>query len=210
MNPKRRKTRKSEEKEARLEQAAKEVSQSVRDVYRKLASALHPDRETDPVTQKQRTEQMQRVNQAYEAGDLLTLLNIQLEVEQIDADHLTSLSAERLAHYNMILKDQLNELKGEVNALIAPFMSLVPYRSNLTPDKVDSALSDEIARIGADIKQIRQDIEDLQDPANLSIALKQMQKQQTDAYEDEFAELEFLMSLMETDTPQPKRRTRKR
>jgi curved DNA-binding protein CbpA len=42
----------------------------VREVFRKLASELHPDRETDPAEHARKTELMQRVNQAYKAGDL--------------------------------------------------------------------------------------------------------------------------------------------
>jgi hypothetical protein len=39
---------------------------------------------------------MQRVSQAYEATDPLTLLGLQLEIEQIDATHLSSAGAWRL------------------------------------------------------------------------------------------------------------------
>ena len=56
-------------------QAALEASQSVRDVYRKLVSALHPDREADGAERERKTALMQRANQAYERNDLLELLD---------------------------------------------------------------------------------------------------------------------------------------
>ena len=64
---------------------------------------------------------MQRVNQAYDANDLLTLLGLQLEIEQIDAAHLSSISAERLAHYNQILSEQLTQLEAELASVIEPY-----------------------------------------------------------------------------------------
>lgn len=202
----RRKSRKAEEAEARREQAAKEVSQSVRDVYRKLASALHPDRETDVVARERKTEQMQRVNQAYEAGDLLALLNLQLEIEQIDASHLASLSKQRQAHYNQVLSEQLAELKTEVAMIIHPFAHLVPHSRNITPDTVDRALSAHIAELGHALKQIKVDLEDFKDAKKLGAALKDYH---LDDGMDEFEELSFLMdAFASSDSTHPKKRRR--
>jgi len=69
---------------AQRDQAAQGGTRAVREVFRKLASELHPDRETDPAEHARKTELMQRVNQTYKAGDLLALLELQLSIEQID------------------------------------------------------------------------------------------------------------------------------
>ncbi len=58
----------------RKAQETREASQSVRDIYRKLASALHPDREADPTERQRKTGLIQRANQAYERNDLLECL----------------------------------------------------------------------------------------------------------------------------------------
>ena len=50
---------------------------------------------------------MQRVNQAYEADNLLGLLNIQLEIERVDMEQLSSFTPERMQHYNHVLRQQL-------------------------------------------------------------------------------------------------------
>jgi hypothetical protein len=55
-------------RETLRDEAAQGGTQAVREVFRKLVSELHPDRETDPAEHARDTELMQRVNQAYKAG----------------------------------------------------------------------------------------------------------------------------------------------
>ena len=99
----------------RKESEAQLATQSVREIYRKLASALHPDRETDPVERVVKTGLMQKANQAYAANDLLALLELQLQIEQVDAGHIATASAQRVRHYNKVLAEQLAELKAEID-----------------------------------------------------------------------------------------------
>ncbi|NWD47040.1 molecular chaperone DnaJ [Pseudomonas gingeri] len=106
----------------RAEKDEQQASQSVREVFRKLASALHPDRETDAGERERKTALMQRVNQAYGERDLLALLQLQLEVEQINADDINALPADRLKHYNRVLSEQLGELNIEVQLREFAFM----------------------------------------------------------------------------------------
>ncbi|PKO93700.1 MAG: hypothetical protein CVU16_04940 [Betaproteobacteria bacterium HGW-Betaproteobacteria-10] len=197
-----RKTAKQEAAELKKEEAAKKVSQTVRDVYRKLASALHPDRESDPVAREQKTGQMQRVNQAYQAGDLLTLLNLQFEIEQIDTAHLASLSGERLTHYNQVLREQLAELKAEVEALTAPFKEHFEWQRNFTPQDVDRKMSADIISAQRDLKEIREDLERLQNPAELKPFIEEMQ------IEPEFADDSLLNIFLDSIAPPPPRQKR--
>ncbi len=106
--------RKKSAAQQRREDEAQLATQSVREVFRKLASVLHPDRETDPALRESKTAMMQRANQAYAANDLLTLLELQLEIEQVDAGHVQGASPQRLKHYNKVLAELLTELKAEV------------------------------------------------------------------------------------------------
>jgi hypothetical protein len=98
----------------RREAEAQQATQSVREIYRKLASSLHPDRETDERERAAKTELMQRVNQAYAAGDLLALLELQLRIEQIDASHVATASESRLKHYPQGLAEQRAELLQDI------------------------------------------------------------------------------------------------
>ena len=97
----------------------------MREVFRKLVSELHPDRETDPVEYARKTEAMQRVNQAYKAGDLLALLEMQLRIEQIDPAALAGLAEERLRHYIHVLEEQSRRLRDELAEFVAPFARMV-------------------------------------------------------------------------------------
>lgn len=92
-----------------------DLQASVRDIYRKLVRDLHPDRETDPSERERKTALMQRINQAYEAGDLLTLLELQFQLEQLDPAKLAQLSAERLKHYTAVLREQLKTVREQLS-----------------------------------------------------------------------------------------------
>ena len=105
----------------RRDAEAQQATQSVREIYRKLASALHPDREPDEAQRQAKTELMQRVNQAYAANDLLALLELQLQIEQVDASHIANASAERVKHYNKVLAEQLDGLRFEIERVEIDF-----------------------------------------------------------------------------------------
>jgi len=111
---KRKKTPRQLAAEAREQVEQAELSLSIREVYRKLASALHPDRETDPQERERKTTLMQRVNQAYSKNSLLQLLELQLELEHIDQSVINNIGEDRLKHYNKILKEQVGELDHEI------------------------------------------------------------------------------------------------
>jgi hypothetical protein len=99
---------------ARKAQEQQQASLSVREIYRKLASSLHPDREADPLQRERKTELMQQINVAYQQADLLALLTLQMEVEQLNAASLAQLPEARLKHYNHVLKEQQQTLKSEL------------------------------------------------------------------------------------------------
>lgn len=146
--------RKPSAQERQAQAAAQQASQSVRAVYRKLASALHPDRESDPAERARKTVLMQRANQAYADQQLLELLQLQLEIEHIDAAHLARASEERLQHYRHLLTVQLQELQAEVQSLRAQLLPWLPGSSK--PSALRKLLR-------AHLQQLRQDSLHLQD-----------------------------------------------
>ena len=149
-------------------QAAREASQSVREIFRKLASALHPDREADPVERERKTKLMQRANQAYQNNDLLELLSLQIEIEQIDSEHLTNVTDERLLHYNQVLKEQLGQLQAEVDECTAPIRAPLQFMSGsakLTPTVAMKMLDDEVRRLRGALAGFEREMESLRDPA---------------------------------------------
>lgn len=137
------------------EQAAKP---SVRAVYRKLASSLHPDREQDPQARARKTALMQRVNQAYAADDLLALLELQWEVEQLDAARMAQLQDAHLQRYSLVLQEQLQQLQQAVRdseAELAQMLGLNP-RQRHAPHKFPKLLRQYIQSLQQQVAQLQQ------------------------------------------------------
>ena len=158
--PRRKKSAKAIVRETLRDEAAQGATRAVREVFRKLVSELHPDRETDPAEHARKTELMQRVNQAYKAGDLLALLELQLSIEQIDLKDLAGLAEERLRHYIHVLEDQSRRLRDELAEFIAPFamaMGESPTRK-LSPAIVQRALEADIREIQVLVRTLEADL----------------------------------------------------
>jgi hypothetical protein len=167
----RKKTPKQEARAQAAKTEADQTSLSIREVYRKLASALHPDREPDLQERARKTALMQRVNQAYDKKDLLQLLELQLELEHIDAHAIAALSEDRLKHFNKILSDQLRELMQEIMPIelaLREQLQMEPYL-RLTPQAVIPLLERDVAELRRDIPKLEQE---LLVPQNL-VAFKQ-------------------------------------
>lgn len=179
-------------REARLQAEAQQVSQSIREVFRKLASTLHPDKEADPDERVRKTELMQRVNVAYSNNDLLQLLELQLEIEQIDQQAINAISADRLKHYNKVLKEQAAELQQELDIVEMSFrtrFNLSAYGA-LSPTMAFNMLERDIVQIRQDIAGLKEDVESFQDPRNLKRWLKAHKLIRRPAFEpDPFSEM---------------------
>jgi hypothetical protein len=159
----RRKSAAEQRREAEVQQAA----QSMREIFRKLASALHPDREPDEGQRRAKTALMQRVNQAYAANDLLALLELQLQVEQIDASHIANAGASRLKHYNKVLDEQLDELRLEIHRLEMEWRMEfgVDPLGAVQPHKLHSVLEHTRSQWRAELAQMQRDTRMLADTA---------------------------------------------
>jgi hypothetical protein len=199
---------KAEAARAQREQAAREVGQSLRDVYRKLVSALHPDREPDADARQRKTLLMQRVNQAYDGNDLLTLLGLQLEIEQIDAAHLSSVPPQRLAHYNQILREQLAGLESELERCLQPFRDSIRWQQSrpLTVAAVDHHFSAGIAQLRSAVRQLHEDLVAFRDPTTLRDSLKHYEPEQEI---DDPGDLAALIDILQTAARAPRGRSRR-
>jgi hypothetical protein len=153
-------------REAQQQAEAEQVSRSIREVYRKLASVLHPDREADAQERARKTALMQRVNQAYDNNNLLLLLELQLELEHIDQNAIGNIGDEKLKHYNKVLREQVADLDREVAETetrfamqygLSPFIELSP-RTALDDLAMDIAeLENAIRRLEADLAVLADD-----------------------------------------------------
>jgi hypothetical protein len=167
-------------KEAEQEAQQAELSQSVREVYRKLASALHPDRESDSIERERKTALMQRVNQAYARNNLLELLELQLELEHIDQDALKNISQDRLKHYNAILKEQIQELDAEIAHVEMDFKERFNYSpfERVSPKSIMITIKQDIAAMREDIHLLETYLLRMfDDPKKLKVWLKQIKRE---------------------------------
>ena len=187
---KRRKRKKSARqlaKEARIEQEEQNISKSIQEVYRKLAASLHPDLETDLEEKERKTKLMQQVNVAYKEKNLLRLLELQLELEHIDQEHLNGLAEEKIQHFNKILQNQLKELEEEIHLVeyqaktVSGCMPFAP----LKPEQLLKKLDDDILDVKDDVDRIKADIEEFSTATRLKEFLKtyKMPKPQDDVFD---------------------------
>jgi len=178
----RKKTAKQLAKEARAEADAQRLNQTLREIYRKLASALHPDRETDPRERERKTVLMQRINQAYAKKNLLQLLELQLEVEHIGENVISSLDDDKLRHFNAILKEQIGELKLELAHVHSAFCArfgVDPF-SGTKPETLLRHLQQEIFSVRQDNVELEQDLALLDRPKGAKAWLKKLRARARD------------------------------
>lgn len=162
----------------RQAQAAQQVSHSLRDVYRKLASALHPDREPDAQQRQRKTLLMQQANQAYADGNLLALLELQLGADQVDTRRLAALDGHRLQHHIAVLEDQLGQLQSAARRLEARFRAAVglPPGTGLQPRKADRLISSQAQQLREELQLLRRQTRVLLDVESTRRWLKDQRK----------------------------------
>ena len=172
----RKKNAKTLEREAKAAKENQEISQSIKEVYRQLVKTLHPDREADHDERLRKTALMQKINAAYDKHDLITLLQMQLEIEQIDQNCINSISIEKIKHYNSVLKNQLQEIKQEVYFVRESFhMEFnVPVFAALSPDRIILQIKKDINEITVEIKHLINDLKLWEDNNNLKEYLKRL------------------------------------
>ena len=166
--------RKTSAAAGRQAEEEKRLAQSVRDIFRKLASALHPDRETDPAERDRKTGLMQRANVAYASNDLLGLLELQFEVDQIDATKLDTLGEARIKQYNKMLAKQVDEVRLEIGEFEhwLQYVMHVSARGKITPALMERSLTEEIKTFKMKVEGIEQDLQDFKDVKVLKAFLK--------------------------------------
>ena len=147
-------------------QEQEDADSVLRQVYRQLASALHPDRERDPAEQQRKTALMSEANAAYARQDLMALLHLQLRIAQADSQDLLQQPEERIAAMTRLLKQQAAELESELMArqqhLQQEFElefyqqpSAATLRRQLEQQEKD--LKDELAFMEEDLQEVQDD-----------------------------------------------------
>ena len=168
-----RRQRQARERVAQAE--ARDTAVPLREVYRRLASQLHPDREPDPAERERKTGLMQRVNRAYEAGQLLELLEIQQALATAESKRLALMNDEAVARYNRLLESQLADLQSQWRAeqqRLATAFGL-PSHPTLTAASFEADLRARKQSLVAAQKGLRQLLQALEAPGALREWLRQ-------------------------------------
>lgn len=155
-------------KQKLAEQDDVDAGRALREIYRKLASALHPDRETDEIERLRKTALMKQANAAYEKKDLLALLQLQLAAEQINPSSMTAVAQDKLRHFNRVLKEQASSLQSQLrSAEQALRMELgLDMYTRIAPGALQAALRQQVQGINAQIQFMQRDLQAIQnDPA---------------------------------------------
>jgi hypothetical protein len=170
---------KAQKRENKAEQRLRESKQakttrSVRSVYMELVKSFHPDLETDEAERKRKTGIMQEITEAYQEGRLLSLLKLQMEIEQIDRDKLESLDKNQLNYFNRILSQQAAELEQQKIALQMQISAIcgLPYQHANSLVTVISKFNTNLNELRTEIKNIKALVKHWQTPSQLKAYLK--------------------------------------
>ena len=165
--------RKKSPKQKQVEQEELDAHSALRTIYRKLASALHPDRESDPAERLRKTALMVRVNAANDSKDLLTLLRLQLEIDQIDPSSVGAMADNKLCSFNRMLKSQLKELQEEYRETIGRIhMAFDLGFGDVNAKSLMHSLRQQTQRLQDTVEVLGHDLLFVQDDKNLKKWIK--------------------------------------
>lgn len=152
-----------------------DAKSAIRTVFRQLASALHPDRETDEQERLRKTALMSEVNAAYEKNDLSTLLRLQMQLTQGHANSTARLADAQLIAMASLLKEQVAALEDDLDQLQNRLSRelCVPVRA----DADEAVLLQSLQRMQADERHVADslvaDLRRIQNDAELKRWLKE-------------------------------------
>jgi len=155
-----------------------DAKSAIRTIFRQLASALHPDRESDEQERLRKTALMSEVNAAYEKNDLTTLLRLQMLVTQLNPKNTSGtarMTDDKLIAMSLLLKEQVAALEDDLDQLESRLSRelCVPVRADVD----EAALSESLQRIQADQRHsadsLAADLRRIQNDAELKRWLKE-------------------------------------
>jgi hypothetical protein len=142
---------------------------TLRNLFRQLASALHPDREPDPEQRLRKTALMSAANAAYGRKDLVALMRLQGQAELADPHAVSRLTDDRLAALTLLLKQQVADLERERAArqqrLADEFDLLAGQVPN--PNSLKQQLLRDVNALETTVAVLARDLEQVQTTAGL-------------------------------------------
>lgn len=149
---------KFKKQQEKREEASILVEQSIKKVYLKIASSIHPDREQDEAKKIEKTVLFQRANEAYEQQDLFFLLKMQIQVEQDVAPTKKDLSDETIKFYKQALNAQSQKLQSQIDDIIHALVWSEKAKITVKKAKGRLNIADLYKQIDADTSVIKQQL----------------------------------------------------
>lgn len=173
----------------KAEQQQHNAEATLRKVYRQLASALHPDRESDPEERSRKTSLMSEANAAHDRRDLVALLQVQLRSEGADSQSLCRWADEKVAAMSLLLKQQASTLEHELYAQERQAVQEfdLPAYAAISASSLRQHLALQEQALIQDLAFMEQEMQAIQDDAAFKRWLKEQKKlaKQSDPF-DEF------------------------
>lgn len=151
----------------KAEAQAQDASAALRSIFRQLASALHPDRETDAAERARKTALMSEANAAYDRRDLMALLQLQLRASLADGQTVAKLARDKIAALTALLKERADVLQRELalaEQQLRVESGLQPYAA-LSEGGLRRHLAEQQAQLQYTIGQMQRDLRTIGDDA---------------------------------------------
>ena len=211
---------KAQAKLAAQSQAALDAQSSLKNIYRQLASQLHPDRAEDDAQRALHHDLMSEVNAAYDKQDLLALLKLQLKAQQIDANAMHSVAEDKLKAWVALLRAQAKELTGDVQNMRIQIMGefRLPHGRLITAAALETSYRQAMHEYDDVLHMMRSDLELIKNDAGLkrwakaqSRLLAQDEALQSSTMDDMSHLNEILDEIMRQQLPtRPAQRSKKK
>ena len=140
------------------EQAQKMTEQSLKTVYLKIASIIHPDREQNEQLKVEKTEMLQHANQAYEQQDLFYLLKLQIQIEQNRGVAQKGLSNEQVKFYKLALDAQKQQLDDQIDDIIESLNWTKQAKLKVKNSSNPIQIADMYKKLEADCAELKQQV----------------------------------------------------
>lgn len=176
-------------RQQKAEQAQADAQATLRQIFRQLASALHPDRARDPAGRARKTALMSEVNAAYKRQDLAALMQLQIHTAALDAQTLSRMSEERLASMNTLLKQQVARLEAQLRDSQSRIEAVLGVRlgPQTSERQVAFQLAQQRAELHGQLDNMREDLARMQRAAPFKHWIKsQIQWRKEEAMLDAF------------------------
>lgn len=148
---------------------------SLKEIYRKLASALHPDRALNDADREHRLEKMKKANETRDLGDFASLLEMAADEGVLDSGHFGAKAPEVLKAYVEMIKTQTRKERAKVQEF--SMMALMKFRMLTSdPKEIVASVKTEINHQKLMVKSLTDELAGLGDAKNARSFLKKFKR----------------------------------